>query len=350
MKRIAVGLIVVLALTGCVPGVFAGAAESKTNRIAAELEKLPHVSSTEREFSERGLLKPTSRSWVTVSFDEGATAADLVAVFDRYLELDWRGESRSDVPQTKLSLSLAADRSDGYHVIDVTEIAETDPASIGEHVDAFLAVSGVFRTVSMSLDPDRGGRSWSVFTDEDYTPTQLLDRVRAVRGDLGDDPGSRWNITRMAQVGTGSEFVLHSLPPVAVLDAVDNAWAAAESTGGPLERFSLTWNLEGSGALTVSTRFAYDFAGRTEAEALDLVQGTPLWPASIQATSALDSAGVPFRVQFAADTVGVFAALASADCTVAFSAEHRWSVELWQAWLGDRTAADGSTAWSCAAL
>lgn len=32
MKRVAVGLIVVLALTGCVPGV----AESKTNRTAAD--------------------------------------------------------------------------------------------------------------------------------------------------------------------------------------------------------------------------------------------------------------------------------------------------------------------------
>ena len=335
MKRVALALVAVLALAGCAPFLM-GPAEAKTDRIADELEKLGGVERVDRQFTDKGFMKPSESSNVVVYVDENPDADDVAAIIDRFRELDWQSE-----PVTELSI-YAGDSNNGR--MTPTGL----PDDLVEQESA-LWVRLIDFAHSSSLSYEQGEtqqvRSVFGFFDDDATLASTAELLRDLDDlDFGDLPTS-WNYTEYVDgEGEIGGFEGTGLPGSEALDAILAADSAVAQLGRPVSRYRIVSDAHVHLDIRMLTP---EFDGLTEVEAQQLLLSTPTWQAAVAAATALEGSGEIFSLSVSSDVIGSFAAINSDDCARAFGGELPFSELLWAAWLGDRTATDGSTATVC---
>ena len=337
MRRVGLAAVVLLALTGCMPFGM-GPMEARTDRIADQLEGLSGVDHVEREFSDKGFMKSSENSTVVVYLEQDPELDDVVGLVERFRETDWQGD-----PATKLSIRTS-EPGPGWHSFSPAGLPDE---FIARESRLWLDLVQLNYIVSQDYEVDGPHlvRGLFGFFDKEFTLTETVGLLRTLRGlDYGDLPSS-WSFSQLVE-GTGETggFSGAALPGDAALDALVATDAAMTQLGRPIERFSVQANDHIHLFLRVGTP---EFDGLTEIAALQQLLDSTTWTAAITAAQVLEGSGERFSLVVSTDVVGSFAAIDSGDCGRAFEADEPFSTLLWEAWLGDRVASDGSTARVC---
>ena len=335
MKRLGLALVVLIALTGCAPFGM-GPAEAKTDRIADELETLDGVDRVDRQFTDKGFMKPYEGSNVVVYVDEDPDADEVAAIIDRFRELDWQSE-----PVTELSIYAGNSNNGRMTPTDLPDDLVAEESALWVRLIDFAHSS----SLSYAQGDGEQVREVFGFLADDATLVSTVALLRELSGlDYGDLPTS-WNYTQYVEgEGEVGGFEGTGLPGGEALDALLAADAAVTQLGRPVSRFRIVSDAHVHLDIRMLTP---EFDGLTEIEAQQLLLSTPTWQAAVAAATALEGSGEIFSLSISSDVIGSFAAINSNDCARAFDGELPFSELLWAAWLGDRTATDGSTAKVC---